>query len=73
MDTHENRVGISQSSVDLIVYDFNGVMTDNRVFVLEDCTEGVIANRGDGLGIRMIRDLGLPQMILSTEANPVGR
>ncbi len=59
------------SAIKLIVYDFDGVMTDNRVFVSEDGRESVAANRSDGLGISMIRKLGIEQCILSTEENPV--
>lgn len=56
----------------LIVYDFDGVMTDNRAMVDENGTEYVIVHRGDGYGVRMIKDfLRIPQIILSTEANPV--
>ncbi len=56
----------------LIVYDFDGVMTDNCVIVDENGKESVIVNRGDGLAVRMIKDkLKIPQIILSTEANPV--
>ena len=56
----------------LIVYDFDGVMTDNRVTVDENGIESVTVNRGDGWGVRMIKDeLKIPQIILSTEANPV--
>ncbi len=58
-------------NIDLIVYDFDGVMTDNRVIVFQDGTEAVIANRADGLGVDYFRDLGIPQLILSTETNPV--
>jgi len=57
--------------VKLIVYDFDGVMTDNRVYVDQDGRESVAANRSDGLGIGMIRKLGIEQCILSTETNPV--
>lgn len=57
--------------IKLIVYDFDGVMTDNRVFVSQDGTESVAANRSDGLAIGMIRKLGIEQCILSTEKNPV--
>lgn len=60
-----------RGDVKLVVYDFDGVMTDNRVFVRQDGLESVAANRGDGLGIGMIRRLGLEQVILSTETNPV--
>lgn len=56
----------------LIVYDFDGVMTDNRVTVDEDGKESVTVHRGDGWGVRMIKDkLKIPQIILSTEANLV--
>ncbi|WP_147822649.1 KdsC family phosphatase [Salidesulfovibrio onnuriiensis] len=55
----------------LVVYDFDGVMTDNRVLVREDGMESVMCNRSDGLGIGMIRRLGVEQVILSTEENPV--
>jgi D-sedoheptulose 7-phosphate isomerase len=55
----------------LLVYDFDGVMTDNRVFVREDGMESVVCNRADGLGINIIKGLNIPQIILSTEQNPV--
>lgn len=57
--------------IDLIVYDFDGVMTDNRVIVFQDGTEAVIVDRADGLGVDRFRILGIPQLILSTETNPV--
>lgn len=55
----------------LVVYDFDGVMTDNRVTTDQDGRESVSANRSDGLGVGLIRRLGIKQVILSTEANPV--
>ena len=57
--------------IDLIVFDFDGVMTDNRVIVMADGSEGVHCNRGDGLGIDSIRKKGIPMMILSTGISPV--
>lgn len=57
--------------VDAVVTDFDGVHTDNRVHVGEDGTESVVAHRGDGLGISLLRDAGIPVLILSTEVNPV--
>ena len=62
---------IPADALDLIVYDFDGVMTDNRAIVDQTGRESVIVNRSDGLGVKRIRDLGVPQLILSTEANPV--
>lgn len=57
--------------VKLIVYDFDGVLTDNRVWVSQDGTESVACSRSDGWWIGEIRKLGLDQVILSTEKNPV--
>ena len=57
--------------IDLIVYDFDGVMTDNKVVVFDDGREAVYCNRSDGLGVAMIREKKIPQLILSTEANKV--
>ena len=39
----------------LVVFDFDGVMTDNRVWVDQDGQEMVAANRSDSLGIAMRR------------------
>ena len=58
-------------NIELIVYDFDGVITDNRVIVFQDGTEAVIVNRADGLGVDYLRNESIPQMILSTESNPV--
>lgn len=55
----------------LIVYDFDGVMTDNMAYVNQEGVESVRVNRGDGLGISGIKQLGLFQIIVSTETNPV--
>lgn len=60
-----------QEQIKLIVYDFDGVMTNNTAIVMEDGTEGVIVNRGDGLGISMLKKAGILQIILSTEVNIV--
>lgn len=61
------------NDIDLVVYDFDGVMTDNRVIIFQDGTEAVIVNRADGLGVGLIRLLGIPQLILTTETNSVAR
>jgi len=52
-------------------YDFDGVMTNNKVFIDENGNEMVEVNRSDGLGIAEIKKLGIKQIILSTETNPV--
>ena len=57
--------------IELIVYDFDGVMTDNKVYVDQNGNELVQVNRADGLGISEIKNIGINQIILSTEKNKV--
>lgn len=55
----------------LIVFDFDGVFTDNRVWVTEDGKEAVVCNRSDGLGIEALHQQGIDLLVLSKERNPV--
>ena len=57
--------------VALVVFDFDGVMTDDRVWVDQDGRESVAAHRGDGMGIALLHKAGIPAVVLSTEPNPV--
>jgi 3-deoxy-D-manno-octulosonate 8-phosphate phosphatase (KDO 8-P phosphatase) len=57
--------------IKLLVYDFDGVMTDNRVLLSEDGVESAFVNRSDGLAISKIKKLGILQIIISTETNPI--
>lgn len=57
--------------VKLFVFDFDGVMTDNRVLVSETGEESVYCHRGDGHGIKLLRSAGVEMVILSTEENRV--
>tara|TARA_B110000438_G_C15551414_1_gene537083 strand:+ start:70 stop:537 length:468 start_codon:yes stop_codon:yes gene_type:complete len=55
----------------LIVYDFDGVMTDNKVYLDQNGKEIVKVCRADGLGVSGIKRIGIEQIIISTENNPV--
>jgi N-acylneuraminate cytidylyltransferase len=57
--------------IDLVVFDFDGVMTDNRVWVDENGHEQVAANRSDSEGLAQMRKAGVQAMVLSKETNPV--
>jgi YrbI family 3-deoxy-D-manno-octulosonate 8-phosphate phosphatase len=57
--------------VQLVVFDFDGVMTDDRVWVDENGHELVAANRRDGLGLELLRRAGFELLVLSKETNPV--
>ena len=54
-----------------MAFDFDGVFTDNRVYVMQTGEEAVVCNRSDGMGISMLRKAGIPLIIISTEKNPV--
>jgi YrbI family 3-deoxy-D-manno-octulosonate 8-phosphate phosphatase len=57
--------------VDALVTDFDGVHTDDSVLVGQDGAEFVTVDRGDGMGIALLKRAGVPTLILSTETNPV--
>ena len=57
--------------IELLVLDFDGVVTDNRVWVDEEGHEMVAANRGDSLIMRTLEKAGTQVVILSSEVNPV--
>jgi N-acylneuraminate cytidylyltransferase len=57
--------------LDALVFDFDGVFTDNRVTVLDEGREAVVCNRSDGLGIERLRKAGWPMLVLSKETHPI--
>ena len=57
--------------IDLIISDFDGVITDNRVWVDQHGTEFVAAYRSDSIGVQALRAIGIEVMILSSEPNRV--
>lgn len=57
--------------VRMVVLDFDGVLTDNRVWVDKGGHEWVAAHRGDGWGIARLKEAGVEVIVLSTETDPV--
>ena len=55
----------------LIAFDFDGVFTDNKVYLTQDGTEMVCCWRSDGLGLQALARLSIDTAIISTEKNPV--
>ncbi len=54
-----------------VVFDFDGVFTNNKVYLDQNGKETVVCDRRDGLGLEMMRRANVPMMILSKERNPV--
>jgi YrbI family 3-deoxy-D-manno-octulosonate 8-phosphate phosphatase len=55
----------------MVAFDFDGVFTDNMVYVFQNGNEAVRCSRGDGIGLQKLKQLGIETVIISTEANPV--
>ena len=55
----------------IIFTDFDGCLTDDRVWLNQDGEEFVAANRKDGLAINLFKELGIAVVITSTETNKV--
>ena len=57
--------------VRLAVFDFDGVFTDNRVWVGEDGIERLAFSRSDGLGLRRLEEVDVKPLIVSMERSPI--
>ena len=79
--TDINRIGNTEipswENIHTIIFDFDGVFTDNKVLVDENGKESVICDRRDGLGLDILRKFvkfnqwNLKYLILSKEKNNV--
>jgi YrbI family 3-deoxy-D-manno-octulosonate 8-phosphate phosphatase len=59
------------ASVRFAVFDFDGVFTDNHVWVDGEGRETVRCSRADGLGLRRLREVGVETLVVSLETAPV--
>ncbi len=55
----------------ILLTDFDGCLTDDRVWLNQDGEEFVAANRKDGLAVKRLKNLGIQVVITSTETNKV--
>ena len=71
--TNTNKIPSTQtlSQIKAVIFDFDGVFTDNRVIVSTTGEEFVICDRGDGMGTNLLAAAGIKMLILSKEKNAV--
>ena len=62
---------IDLTEIKLVLFDFDGVFTNNLVYVDENGLEQVRCNRSDGLGLKKLNDMNISSYIVSTETNNV--
>jgi 3-deoxy-D-manno-octulosonate 8-phosphate phosphatase (KDO 8-P phosphatase) len=63
--------GLSIEGIKIFVFDFDGVLTDNLVYLDQNEVESVSCSRADGLAFDILRKLNKSVYILSTEKNNV--
>lgn len=62
---------ISLDNIDVFIFDFDGVLTNDLVHVNQDGKEWVSCHRSDGLAFDVLRQLKKSVFIISTETNSV--
>lgn len=70
VDPGQQRRSLPEA-VELVVFDFDGVMTDNRVWVDREGLEFVAAYRSDSIGLQRMMKAGIKALVLSTEVDGV--
>ena len=71
--TNTNKIPSTKTlnQIKAVIFDFDGVFTDNRVIVSTTGEEFVICDRGDGMGTNLLAAAGIKMLILSKEKNAV--
>jgi YrbI family 3-deoxy-D-manno-octulosonate 8-phosphate phosphatase len=57
--------------IDAFIFDFDGVLTNNCVFIDQNGIESVMCSRADGIAFEVLKKLNKFTCIISTEKNPV--
>jgi 3-deoxy-D-manno-octulosonate 8-phosphate phosphatase (KDO 8-P phosphatase) len=57
------------AEIRLVVFDFDGVFSDNRVWTNDLGEESVACFRGDSAGLRRLDEVGVEYFILTSETN----
>ena len=60
---------IDLEAIRFVVFDFDGVFSDNRVWTNDRGEESVACWRCDALGLRRLEEVGVDHLILSMEVN----
>lgn len=69
MKFYHNNIKEKIRNLKIVIFDFDGVFTNNFVFTNENGVESVMCNRSDGYGLKMLREVGVDFLIISSEIN----
>ena len=66
-----NKTKSIPQNIEAIVFDFDGVFTDDNVITNSEGVESVTCSRSDGMGINNLQKLGIKMLVISKEKNKV--
>lgn len=55
------KIELLPDVIEAVIFDFDGIFTDNRVLTFEDGREAVFCNRGDGMAISLLQSTSVRQ------------
>ncbi|MBM31886.1 MAG: 3-deoxy-D-manno-octulosonate 8-phosphate phosphatase [Chloroflexi bacterium] len=67
----DHQTSIIFKNIKFIVFDFDGVFTDNSVYITQDGKEMVKCSRYDGIGLKNLETQGIDKIVISSEKNPL--
>ena len=70
---NNSNIKLAINNIDAFIFDFDGVLTNNKVFVNQDGIEMVACNRSDGIAFDVLKKIKKPAYIISSEKNSVVR
>ena len=59
------------SDLKMLVFDFDGVFTNNKFSFSKKQKESVMLSRADGLAVKILREKKIPMLVLSSEKNDI--
>lgn len=65
------KLNFDINKIEVFFFDFDGVLTNNLVFVDQNGKETVVCNRSDGLGLKYLQKIKKKIFIISSEKNKV--
>ncbi len=69
--TEQARKQLSEPDIRAVVFDFDGVFTENGVWLSEEGTESIRCDRRDGYGLEKLSESGVRSLVITRERNRV--
>ena len=69
----KNTIRPKLEDLDMLVFDFDGVFTNNKFSLNSKGKESVVISRADGLAVKILINKKIPMLVLSSEKNDIVR